>query len=99
MTEQSCFELFGVECGDGWKSIYEPLLVRARKEGATVAQVKEKFGGLRFYVSGASDGLRELIREAEGLSFETCEVCGQPGEPRRGGGIKTLCDAHARKSK
>lgn len=95
MTEQTCFELFGVECGEGWKSIYEPLLARAREEGAAVAQVKEKFGGLRFYVDGASDELYELIRAAEARSFETCEVCGKPGERRRGGWIKTLCDDHA----
>ena len=58
-------------------------------------QVKEKFGGLRFYLdSSATEKLHDAIRLAEDESYKTCELCGEPGEPRREGWIKTLCDKH-----
>lgn len=60
----------------------------------TVAQVKEKFATLRFYMSGYPDGADDLIAEAEVQSAKTCESCGQPGEPRKTGWIKTYCNAH-----
>jgi hypothetical protein len=60
----------------------------------TVAvQVKEKFGGLRFYVSGTDDYIRGAIDVAESMSLRTCEDCGAPGRPRSGGWIRTLCDS------
>lgn len=55
------------------------------------AQVKEKFGGLRFYMTIESDEITTLIREAEALSFKTCEECGQPGESRGASWVHTLC--------
>lgn len=57
-------------------------------------QVKEKFGGLRFYVDGGDDYTRGLIAMAEDMSFRICEVCGKPGQLRQGGWILTLCDEH-----
>jgi hypothetical protein len=57
-----------------------------------VAQVKEKWGGLRFYVDGADDYVRGAIDLAESMSFRTCEVCGNKGQRRSGGWIRTLCD-------
>lgn len=56
------------------------------------AQVKEKFGGLRFYMTSANDEIRELVSEAEALSYKTCEECGEPGEERDTRWIRTLCD-------
>lgn len=58
-------------------------------------QVKEKFGGLRFYVDRSDSVVDALISMAESMSYRTCEVCGSPGTPRRGGWIRTLCDTHA----
>ena len=58
-----------------------------------VVQVKEKFGGLRFYVNNSDDVVIGMISLAESLSLKTCEYCGNPGYPRRGPWIKTLCDA------
>ncbi len=55
------------------------------------AQVKEKFGGLRFYMTFQNDEIRELISEAETLSYETCEECGNPGEERDVRWVRTLC--------
>jgi hypothetical protein len=57
-------------------------------------QVKEKFGTLRFYYSGGDDYISGLVAMAESMSGHTCEECGSPGEIRRGGWIKTLCDKH-----
>ena len=56
------------------------------------AQVKEKFGGLRFYMTMGTDEVYGLIDKAEALSRKTCEECGEPGEERSGGWIHTLCN-------
>jgi hypothetical protein len=61
-----------------------------------VLQVKEKFGGLRFYVNCRNDAaIRQRIGTAAQESFRTCEICGQPGELREDSWIKTLCGKHA----
>ena len=57
-------------------------------------QIKEKFGGLRFYTRKHDDRVQDMITVAEYLSEMTCEVCGAPGERRGGGWVKTLCDTH-----
>ena len=56
------------------------------------SQVKEKYGGLRFYMTCDTDEIFNLIEKAEALSLKTCEECGQPGEEKGGGWIHTLCD-------
>lgn len=61
-------------------------------------QVKEKFGGLRFYVNGANDKQYELIDFAESLSLTTCEVCGKKGKRNRSGWITTRCKEHRSKN-
>jgi len=101
---------FGFEVDDGWfniiyelcagieaefKKLSEAQQAEALKEDHYIAaQVKEKFGGLRFYMEGETKEMSDLISKAEEASFKTCEVCGEPGEPKRGGWIKTLCDEH-----
>lgn len=59
-------------------------------------QVKEKFGGLRFYVKEATPKQDAVISFVESISIRTCEICGAPGKQREGGWIKTLCDEHAK---
>lgn len=59
-------------------------------------QVKEKFGGLRFYTNGATEAQQAVINFCESLSYHICEACGAPGETRKGGWIQTLCDEHAK---
>jgi hypothetical protein len=64
-----------------------------------VLQIKEKFGGLRYYFA-SSGGLPDekfaamtaLVQQAENESYRTCEECGQPGEAKGPGWIRTLCD-------
>lgn len=92
---KSPHELFGIECGPGWASLYLPLIERCKAEGVAILQIKEKFGGLRFYVGAASDDLFTAIDEAEKRSITMCEECGEPGRLRGLGWIRTLCDIHA----
>jgi hypothetical protein len=55
-------------------------------------QVKEKFGGLRFYMSGGDDFVEGLISMAESISLRTCEECGCPGTQNNVGWVRTQCD-------
>lgn len=59
-----------------------------------VAQIKEKFGGLRFYYDGGDDKIDGMVRMAESWAARHCEKCGKPGKQRSGGWIRTLCDEH-----
>lgn len=78
------YELFGIECGDGWKEIIQPILDyvdnynidKSEEERITISQIKEKFGTLRVYVNNGTEELREIIRNAEHESSITCEFCG-----------------------
>ena len=94
----------GVDIGDGWVALVDTLCRRIEAHVAleelgepVVGQVKEKFGGLRFYFDGPNDDyISGLITMAESMSYRICEDCGKPGEVRSGGWIRTLCDEHAR---
>jgi len=89
--------------GDGW----EPLIRQAAAkieaivgelpEGEralmTSAQVKEKFGVLRWYMTATNERVRAAIREAVETSEQTCEDCGAPGTLKSlKGWWFTLCD-------
>ena len=61
----------------------------------SLIQIKEKFGGLRFYYSGGDDVIHDHVLIAERLSKQTCEECGAEGKVRSDlGWIRTLCDTH-----
>jgi len=82
--------------GDGWSGILDRLLTSIKEAGwdGKVVQVKEKFGGLRFYCEGPpSLAVDTAIQLAEEESYSTCENCGAPSEARTGGWVQTLCDA------
>jgi len=55
-------------------------------------QVKEKFGGLRFYTMGGDAYIDGLISMAESMSYQICERCGNPGKVGGKGWITTMCD-------
>jgi hypothetical protein len=61
------------------------------------SQVKEKFGTLRFYYDGGDEYIRGLVSLAESMSGVICEECGAPGQQRKDGWIRTLCDHHEAK--
>jgi hypothetical protein len=54
----------------------EAQLKEAVSELPVVTQVKEKYGGLRFYCSGGTPTHRAYIGFAERMSYYTCERCG-----------------------
>lgn len=79
------FELFGAEVGKGWRPLVKPIYKRIRelnKAGANIEidQIKEKWGELCIYVSGATEEINGMIREAEEKALHICEHCGQPAE-------------------
>ena len=81
----------------GWYPLIKNLIDELITLGwdKQVTQVKEKFGGLRFYINGGSDEIYNKITEAEKLSHETCELCGKKGELRtKIRWFTTLCDEH-----
>ena len=84
------------------KSAYEAIeRASYRKVPDTVyqvvaAQVKEKFGTLRFYCDGGDDRIRGMENMAESMSARTCETCGSPGKLFRNGWHYVACTNHAR---
>ena len=87
---------WGFECRDGWFELIKELSEKLEPHGIVATQVKEKYGGLRFYVGGiptdVADEMYDYIDEAEDKSYEICEQCGQPGNCNEGGWLTTLCD-------
>jgi hypothetical protein len=98
---------FGFEHGDGWFQMIQSMCsliqnhINWKNREAVVVpqvvaiQVKEKFGGLRFYYEGGDAYIRGMTSMAEEMSLHICEECGKPGQTRSGGWIRVLCDEHA----
>jgi hypothetical protein len=96
----------GFAVGEGWWPILESLCGQIQHHidwknkqsevvpQVTVAQIKEKFGGLRFYYDGGDDEIRGMVRMAESWADKSCETCGSPGTSGGKGWIKTLCPTH-----
>ena len=91
------YELFGWEIGGGWHPLVHELIAELQTLGwdGHISQIKEKYGGLRFYIGYGSDAIFAAIDKAEAKSYTICEACGQSGKLRRGGWMRTLCDDHA----
>ena len=97
---------WGFDCGDGWYPLINLLcreiqwhIDKNAKEGTpqfVASQVKEKFGGLRFYGNGGDNRINDFIWFAESMSTIMCETCGAPGKRRGRGWIYTACDAHTK---
>ncbi|WP_070398423.1 hypothetical protein [Hydrogenophaga sp. PML113] len=88
-------------CRDGWFDLIDALCSKLQeisdRTGSQVVarQVKEKFGGLRFYVSKGTTEHADAIAEAEQASHHICEVCGQPGVVKVSAGyVQCRCPAH-----
>jgi hypothetical protein len=73
---------------------YEPVPEEVHQ--VVAVQVKEKFGGLRFYVNGGDEKIHNYISMAESMSYRMCEVCGSPGKLYTDGWYTTLCPTHAK---
>lgn len=75
-----------------FKIYHHNLSLKDEEKRASVVQIKEKFGGLRFYVYGGDDYIRGLIDLAECVSHTICEGCSKPASSNsEGGWIRTLC--------
>jgi len=90
------------ECDDGWLQMIHDLITELLAAGwdKQICQIKEKFGGLRFYIGSGSEEIWDIISKYEELSYSICEVCGETGEIRKDCGwkgstwYKTMCDKH-----
>jgi hypothetical protein len=92
------------ECGPGWHPLIKDALTRIEALGnanLAVVQVKEKFGGLRIYLSLRNDEADAIIAAAEEEALKTCEECGSKVsvELRGGGWLRTLCSLCEEKRK
>jgi hypothetical protein len=129
-------DIFGPQCisaevGPGWAKLLRPVMQALSDNACKAGQIKQKFGGLRFYwdfpdyIEAAGNEwrdaehqhrivdhqlkydvpypfeeernrlsaiIRPIVAEAERLSFETCEECGDAITPPRGPGYRTECD-------
>jgi hypothetical protein len=72
-----------VSIGEGWLPLARGLCrylqgmsTEAPESPVKVLQVKEKFGGLRFYLDSQTEAQALVIQFAEMLSFSICERCG-----------------------
>jgi hypothetical protein len=99
----------GFAIGEGWWPIIESLCgqiqsytdwnntnreTRPVVPQTVVMQVKEKFGGLRFYYDGGDEAVAGMVRMAEAWADHSCEECGAPGTSGGKGWIRTLCPTH-----
>ena len=97
-----------LSCEDGWFDIFYRMCLDIEKaiesspedKDFRFTQIKEKFGTLRAYYSGATEesGIDDIIMKAEDWSDSVCELCGMDGKIRDvGHWYKTLCDRHFEK--
>lgn len=85
-----------LDVGAGWLRLLDDLCgkIAATGAGIQVRQVKEKYGGLRFYVDRSTPEIYALIEAAEMASFHVCQDCGAPGvRTQLAGWTATLCPA------
>jgi hypothetical protein len=80
---------------NAWDVEKDSKNIRSIVPQVVAAQVKEKFGSLRFYYDGGDDYIQGLSVMAKSMSMVTCETCGAPGKTRGRGWMYTACDTHA----
>lgn len=90
-----------IECGQGWHELINQLCIEIERvlppnTPIKIRQIKEKFGGLRFYADADHiDKVFEIIQEYERVSFTICENCGATEKVVTKpvcGWIKTFCE-------
>jgi len=90
---------WGISTGDGWYWLIDNLCNTIQKyidtngqDQVEAVQVKEKYGGLRFYIQGVNNLIEGMIWLAESLSYKICEECGSTDRvTQTEGWISTLC--------
>ena len=94
--------LFVFECGDGWFTLIDAACALIQRQiditgtqQLVASQVKEKFGGLRFYYRQGNDYAASVVDLAESLSTHVCEVCGALGKVISASGwMRARCTEH-----
>lgn len=107
LSNQETAMCYGLACGDGWYTLIDEMCgnIKNRMENfnrnkpkeqhlvCEATQVKEKFGGLRFYVQGSDDFIDGIIDLAESMSYRICSQCGNQSTPqKKRGWVYTLCE-------
>jgi hypothetical protein len=97
------------EISEGWKGLVDEITSKIEtinnkyspSSYIRAAQVKQKFGGLRYYISIEEIDeqdvryVYDMIAEAEKRSFTICEYCGSPAKTSKDRTyVETLCDEH-----
>lgn len=59
-----------------------------------IMQIKEKFGGLRWYSEGDTQEIFNIINKYEDISYKTCIVCGKDAKYMTRGWICPYCEEH-----
>lgn len=86
---------------DGWRKafgeqmcqeIMDELVANNMVDEYRVEQIKEKFGGLRWYDNGFTQKGFDIIDKYENLSYKTCIACGKPATRMTKGWIMPFCD-------
>lgn len=82
--------------GQGWASLVGRLFDDLISLGwnGELFQVKEKFGGLRWYTGALTQAQHDRVVQAGRESYQTCDQCGAPGKPNKFGWIMTRCVLH-----
>ena len=79
------------------KEIKEELLKNNELDSYEIVDIKEKFGGLRWYDNSGLPGMQFIIAKYEALSEKTCINCGKPANWISKGWISPYCDDCATK--
>ena len=111
--ERMPYPMFGLEMGDGWKPIAQKVVDKILEynnnspEDSTIYidQVKEKFAGLRIYVTydnvpeDVVKEIEQMIKDAEMEASKTCEECGTKENVgmRVNGWYTVMCEDCAKK--
>ena len=103
-------EPYNVSIPPGWFNLISTLIDSLNEElkkcpqiTLSIKQIKEKFGGLRFYYGLKNhqkheevvENIFKIVSKAENDSFGICYVCGEPATKRMSGWVSMRCDAHA----
>lgn len=82
--------------GPGWRRLVEKLIedLQDLDWNGQLHQIKEKFGGLRFYIGDGTETMHNRIMQAEEESLHTCSDCGEEMTElkHKGSWIYPLCD-------
>ena len=91
---------------EGWRKAFGKQMCEEIREALIednylykyrIAQIKEKYGSLRWYDCGSSKKVQDIINKYENLSIRTCICCGRPATKISLGWISPWCDNCAKR--